>query len=56
MKTKISLLYKSAIVLPEISTCAISEGLAATLSAEMLRLGFIPSKDLLETLSSTSEA
>jgi len=56
MKTKISLLYKSAIVLPEISNGVINEGLAATLSAEMLRLGFIPSKDLVETLSSTSEA
>lgn len=54
MKTKIALFYKNAIVLPEISTCGVNEALAATLSADMLRLGFMPSKDLVETLMSTS--
>jgi len=54
MKTKISLFYKNAIVLPEISNCAGNRALAATLSADMLRLGFIPSKDLLETLETLS--
>ena len=52
MKTKISLFYKNAIVLPEFARCGVNENLAATLSADMMRLGFIPSKDLLETLMS----
>jgi hypothetical protein len=50
MKTKISLFYKNAIVLPEFARCGVNENLAATLSADMMRLGFIPSKDLYETL------
>ena len=52
MKTKISLFYKNAIVLPEFARCGVNENLAATLSADMMRLGFIPSKDLYETLMS----
>ena len=50
MKTKISLFYKNAIVLPEFARCGVNENLAVTLSADMMRLGFIPSKDLYETL------
>ena len=52
MKTKISLFYKNAIVLPEFARCGSNYALAASLSADLMRLGFIPSKELTETLMS----
>jgi hypothetical protein len=51
MKTKIAVSYKSAVVLPEISMCATNEQLAATLASEMMTLGFIPTKELMDTMS-----
>lgn len=56
MKTKIALFYKSAIVLPEVANCAVNENLAATIANDMMTLGYIPTKDLLYSMASLSEA